>query len=376
MKLPLTSPDINTPAFLVDRAIVQRNCDAMRNKARRSNVAFRPHVKTHKTIEVARMQVGNSSGPITVSTLAEAEFFAQHGFDDITYAVPISPAKFHRAAALARQIKRLNLLLDNAETLQALQEFHAADGTVFDVFLKVDSGYHRAGVDPDSPESVRLAVDLANSKAVRFLGLLTHAGHSYNSKNQEEIRKVATQEKESLTRLRGKISQPGAANLLRSIGSTPTTSVVEELAETDEVRPGNYVFYDAFQSRIGACMLVQCAVSVLATVIGNYPHHGHLLVDAGALALSKDPGPDHIDRECGFGVVCDLSLKCLPMKLMGLSQEHGKIQAERSVLQHYPVGARLRIIPNHSCLTAAMYDSYQVVEEGCINGQWKPVRGW
>ena len=206
--------------------------------------------------------------------------------------------------------------------------------------------------------------------------MLTHAGHSYNSKNPEEIRKVASQEKESLTRLLARIPQLGAANLLRSIGSTPTASVVEEFADTDEVRPGNYVFYDVFQARIGACTLSQCAVSVLATVIGNYPHHGHLLVDAGALALSKDPGPDHMERECGFGVVCDLNLKCLPMKLIGLSQEHGKIQAAPSVLQHYPVGTRLRIMPNHSCLTAAMYDSYQVVEEGCVTGQWKPARGW
>ncbi len=322
------------------------------------------------------MQVGDASGPITVSTLAEAEFFAQHGFDDITYAVPISPAKFDRAAALSRRIQRLNLLLDNAETLQALQGFHAAHGFVFDVFLKVDSGYHRAGVDPDSPESVRLAVDLATSPSVRFRGLLTHAGHSYNSKNPEEIRKTASQEKESLTRLRARIPHPGAPKLVRSIGSTPTTSVVDEFTDTDEVRPGNYVFYDVFQARIGACTLSQCAVSVLATVIGNYPHHGHLLVDAGALALSKDPGPDHIDRECGFGIVCDLNLKSLPMKLIGLSQEHGKIQAEPSVLQHYPVGTRLRIMPNHSCLTAAMYDSYQVLEEGCVCGQWKPVRGW
>src|SRR5947208_2409176 len=287
----------------------------MRNKAQRSQVVFRPHVKTHKTIEVARMQVGNSSGPITVSTLAEAEFFAQHGFDDITYAVPISPAKFDRAAALARQINRLNLLLDNHATFQELQGFHAAQGTVFDVFLKVDSGYHRAGVDPDAPESVRLAVAVANSSAMRFHGLLTHAGHSYNSRNPEEIRKVASQETESLTRLRGRIAEQGVDKLIRSIGSTPTTSIVETFTDADEVRPGNYVFYDAFQARIGACTLSQCAVSVLATVIGSYPQHGHLLVDAGALALSKDPGPDHVDRECGFGVACDLDLNRLPMKL-------------------------------------------------------------
>ena len=185
-----------------------------------------------------------------------------------------------------------------------------------------------AGVDPDAPESVRLAVAVANSSAMRFHGLLTHAGHSYNSRNPEEIRKVASQETESLTRLRGRIAEQGVDKLIRSIGSTPTTSIVETFTDADEVRPGNYVFYDAFQARIGACTLSQCAVSVLATVIGSYPQHGHLLVDAGALALSKDPGPDHIDRECGFGVVCDVELSPVSAKLTVLSQEHGKIQAE------------------------------------------------
>src|SRR5436853_7554735 len=134
MKLSFNSPEITTPAFLVDQAIVQQNCETMREKARRSKVAFRPHVKTHKTIEIARMQAGDSTGPITVSTLAEAESFAGHGFDDITYAVPISPGKLDRAAALARRIKRLNLLLDNFLTLHALQDFQTAQGIIFDVF--------------------------------------------------------------------------------------------------------------------------------------------------------------------------------------------------------------------------------------------------
>jgi D-serine deaminase-like pyridoxal phosphate-dependent protein len=376
MSLAFSSPEITTPAFLVDHAIVRQNCDAMRAKARRSKVVFRPHVKTHKTIEIARLQAGDSAGPITVSTLAEAEFFARHGFDDITYAVPVSPTKLERAAKLARQIRRLNLLLDNFQTLQALQDFHAAQGVVFDVFLKVDCGYHRAGVDPDSPESVRLAVTMANSKQVRLHGLLTHAGHSYNSRNPDEIRQVATQETASLTRFRARITQQRLDTLVRSIGSTPTTSIVEEFTDTDEVRPGNYVFYDAFQARIGVCTLSQCAVSVLATVIGSYPQHRHLLVDAGALALSKDPGPDHVDRECGFGVICDLALNRLPMKLIVLSQEHGKIEAEPEILARYPVGTRLRILPNHSCLTAAMYENYHVINEGQISERWQPVRGW
>src|SRR4051794_26132508 len=140
---------LSTPAFLVDRSIVEQNCARMRAKANSSAVAFRPHVKTHKTIEIGRMQHGGAIGPITLSTMAEAEFFADSGFGDITYAVPIAPEKLPRAAALAARIERLNILVDSHAALRAVEEFHAAYGTVFDVFLKVDCGYHRAGVDPN-----------------------------------------------------------------------------------------------------------------------------------------------------------------------------------------------------------------------------------
>src|SRR5881394_3923124 len=169
--------NIATPAFLVDRSIVAGNCARMRERARASGVAFRPHAKTHKTVEIARMQHGGGIGPITVSTMAEAEFFAEAGFRDITYAVPIAPEKLPRAAALATRIERLNILLDSFDALQAVERA----GTVFDAFLKVDCGYHRAGVDPNDPDSVRLATAMAQSPAVHFQGLLTHAGHSYHA---------------------------------------------------------------------------------------------------------------------------------------------------------------------------------------------------
>src|SRR5258708_4494530 len=220
----LTSSELTTPAFLIDRAAVEKNCDAMREKARRSGVGLRPHVKTHKTLEIARMQVGAASGPITVSTLAEAEFFAAHGFTDITYAVPISPDKLPRAAALAARIHRLNLLLDSFSAVAAFEEFHRAHGHTFDVFLKVDCGYHRAGVDPSAPESFRLAAALAGSKAVRFRGLLTHAGHSYHTSSVDEIRKIAQEEAATLTRFRGDVSKQVKAEVVRSVGSTPTAS--------------------------------------------------------------------------------------------------------------------------------------------------------
>ena len=364
--------EITTPAFLVDRAIVARNCDRMRAKARQSGVAFRPHVKTHKTAEIARMQHGGAQGPITVSTLAEAEFFADDGFRDITYAVPIAPEKVERAADLAEQIDHLNLLIDSEAALQAVEEVAASRGVLLGVFLKVDCGYHRAGVDPENPDSVRLALRIGRSEVVRFAGLLTHAGHSYNARDREEIRRVAAEESASLTRFRALLATEGFGEVVRSIGSTPTTAVVERFAECDEVRPGNYVFFDAFQSTLGTCSPEDVAVSVLTTVVGSYPERDTIVVDAGALALSKDGGPEHLDPRFGYGIVCDLALDPQPMRLTALSQEHGKIECR----SHVPVGTRLRIIPNHSCLTAAMYDAYYVVDQGKIAGEWAPVRGW
>src|SRR5437588_4458742 len=162
MSVSINNPEITTPAFLVERGIVQRNSDAMREKARQSGVPFRPHMKSHKTLEVARMQFGGETGPVTVSTLAEAEFFAAHGFDDITYAVPISPDKLERTAALAPTIKRLNVLIDSFEALHALEEFHRQGKKIFNGFRKIGCGYHRAGVDPELPESLHLATALAN----------------------------------------------------------------------------------------------------------------------------------------------------------------------------------------------------------------------
>lgn len=362
--------NVTTPAFLVDRSVVQRNCSQMLEKARRSGVHFRPHVKTHKVAEVGKMQHGGAVGPITVSTLAEAEQFAAAGFDDITYGMPIAPEKLERAAAIASRIRRFNILLDSEETLRAVESFRDSHDLVFDAFLKVDCGYHRAGIDPDSAAGLGLANRMITSTAIRFGGLLTHAGHSYHARNVDEIRAVGHEETAALTRLRNRIE--GAAKLVRSIGSTPTASVVSTFEDCDEVRPGNYVFYDAFQATIGSCALRDCAVSVLTTVVGSYPERGAMIVDAGALALSKDSGPDHIEPHFGYGVVCDEELRPLPMRLVALSQEHGKIATSAVVSP----GTRLRIIPNHSCLTAAMFDRYHVVEGRTIVDEWQPVRGW
>lgn len=364
---------IATPALAVDVDVFRRNCDRMRQKAAASAVSFRPHVKTHKTIEGAHLQHGGSVGPITVSTLAEAEFFATGGFDDITYAVPIDHGKLARAAELLQKV-RLHLLVDTFEALEQVESFGRSHGIRFPVFLKVDSGGRRVGVDPDAAESVQLARRMARSESIEMAGLLTHAGHSYQAGGREEIVELAREEADVLTRFRAEL---GDLRMIRSIGSTPTASVVDRFPDTDEVRPGNYVFYDAFQTTLGSCTLDDCAASVLVTVISSHPEANKLIVDGGALAFSKDVGSAHLQPDFGYGIVCNTALRPLPLRFTAMSQEHGQIVGRKRIeFQAHPIGSKLRIVPNHSCLTAAMFERYWILRGTEVIDQWAPVRGW
>ena len=368
-----TLSTIPTPAFVVDREIAKANCDRMRAKALVAGVIFRPHVKTHKTIEGAILQHGDSDGPITVSPLAEAEFFAQNGFDDITWAVPIAPSKLERCLAVAKKA-RLILLVDHPAAVVALAEFAESNRVDLDVMLKVDCGYHRAGVDPDARESIELALAIAHAPRLRLRGLLTHAGHSYRAMNADEIVRIAGEERGAVQRLAASLEDEGISALVRSVGSTPTMSVAP-IEGVDEIRPGNYIFYDAFQAAIGSCRFADCAAFVVTTVIGVSESRGELLVDAGALALSKDRGPVHLDPDFGYGVVCNIDGMPLPARLVSLSQEHGVVRwNERS--SRMKIGERFRVVPNHACLTAALFDRYHVLDGGEIDAEWRPCRGW
>jgi len=378
---------LTTPCALVDRARVERNTSRMSERMRALGVRMRPHVKTHKCVEAARLQVRGHFGGITVSTLAEAAFFAAAGFRDITYAFPLAIPAIARAAAVARAVEHLHVLVDQDVVVTALEAYaaeHAAaaanpHAARFSVFLKLDCGYHRAGVDPASPDAVRLAERLARSPAIDFRGVLAHAGHSYDCRDADAIRTVARSERDVTVAFAERLRRRGIAAPEVSIGSTPTMSLATDLAGVTEVRPGNYVFYDAFQAAIGSCTLEDAAFSVLTTIVGQYPEQNKLIVDAGALALSKDPGATHVDPDCGFGVVftADGSRQLQELHVASLSQEHGQVHGSRPLrFGDYPVGSRLRIVPNHSCLAAALYDRYHVVDAGRVIQEWRPTHGW
>jgi len=336
-------------------------------------VALRPHVKTHKTVEIARLQIPESAAGITVSTLAEARFYQNAGFDDITYAFPITPNKMAEAAELTLGMKSFHLLLDQEATATALEAFGRDNNVCFPVFLKVDCGYHRAGVDPSAPESVQLAGKMQASKHIQFKGILTHAGHSYHCRNREEIIAVAGQERDVMVKFSEGLKQHGIICDTISVGSTPTAVHSSGWQGVTEIRPGNYAFFDKFQADVGSCTLEEVAATVLTTVVAHYPQHNQILIDSGALALSKDPGAAHLDNNIVYGAVAGHPL----LKIFSISQEHGLITSEGPIVfNDIPVGSLLRIIPNHSCLTAALFPEYHVVDDNRIVDQWRPMRGW
>ncbi len=364
---------------MVELARLEANCRRMAARADRLGVRLRPHVKTHKTVEAARLQLAGRDAAITVSTLAEAKFFAAAGFDDLTYAVPIAPQRLPEAVQLAERVRRLTLLVDHEATMEAATACAAARGLRLSVMLEVDCGAHRSGVDPAHPASVSLARRLARSPHLDFRGVLTHAGHAYACRTPVELAEVAAQERDGTCAFAQRLRQAGIEVPEVSAGSTPTLCAVDHLAGVTEARPGNYAFFDASQAAIGSCSLAECAFTVLATVIGCYPDRRTLVVDAGALALSRDPGPTHVEPSCGYGVLCTVR-ECQPiagLTLASLTQEHGTVIAgQPAVAAAHPPGSRLRIIPNHSCLAAACFDTYHAVVGRQVVDVWRPCRGW
>ena len=368
---------IKTPALLLDIQRVRDNAERISNLAKRNGVRLRPHVKTHKCVEVAKIQTDGHDGAVTVSTLAEARAFGSSGFSDITYAVPIERGKFDDAIDILRGGVKLNLLTADAETSRALDDAAGQAGVTFDVFVKIDCGYHRVGVEPHTKEAIEIPRMIADSRNLNFAGILTHAGHSYNAKSRDEIAAIARHERDVMIEHAERLRAAGIEVPTVSIGSTPSITHVDHLEGIDEIRPGNYIFFDAFQATLGSCGFEDTALTVLTAVTHKDHTRRRLVVDAGAIALSKDRGPVELDPSCGYGRVLDLEGRETGLRVASLSQEHGQIEAgEIGTFDSLRVGDRLRILANHSCLTAAQHSHFNVIENGEVVDRWEIRRGW
>ena len=369
-----------TPRARVDLDVLERNAERMSRIAARHGVRLRPHVKTHKCVEAARIQTRAEFGGITVSTLAEAEAFAAGGFRDITYAIPFPVGAVERAveraARVAERVDALTILVDHADTVRLLDESARERDVRFTVLIELDCGDHRSGVDPDRRDGLDLARAIAESPGLDLEGVLTHAGHAYAGRGPAEIRRVAGQERDVAVAFAERLRSEGHEVRTVSVGSTPTAVRVDHLEGVTEIRPGNYLFFDAFQAAIGSCRLEDVAFSVVATVVGSYPARQEAVVNAGALALSKDPGPTHVDPDCGFGVVVSGAdgMPLEDVRVASVTQEHGVLRGPGA--GRLEVGSTVRILPNHACLAAAGFGRLEVVRDGGVVDEWEPVRGW
>lgn len=342
---------ITTPTLVIDRRRAERNIRRMVEKATRSGVTLRPHFKTHQSKEVGRWFRRAGVTKITVSSLTMAEFFAADGWDDITIAFPVNLLEADRMNDLAARV-RLGLLADHPTALEALDRL--AQHPV-SVWIKVDTGYHRSGILwTDSHTLEDIARRAAAAKQLSFAGFLTHAGHSYHLHGREEHARLFSETVERLQAARNCLPEDLRQKCMLSHGDTPTCSAVETFGGVDEVRPGNFVFYDVQQLMLGSCAEEEIAAAAVCPVVGVYPERHEAVIYGGAVHLSKQAEAlADGTRMYGFAVSWDgdgwgaIDPGCY---LREVSQEHGIVRFPGMV----PVkpGDLLAVLPVHSCLTA------------------------
>lgn len=370
-----------TPCLLLDEARMTRNIDRLAAQAARLGVALRPHLKTAKSVDVARRLLTAGTGPATVSTLAEAEVFAAAGVRDILYAVGLAPQKLDRILALRRGGCDLSVLLDSAEQAEAVVAASRSAGNPIPALIEIDSDRHRGGLRSDDPALVEIGRRLHEGGAA-LRGVMTHAGESYNAVGEDAQAAFAEMERSAAVAAAEALRAAGLPCPVVSVGSTPTAHAARDLTGVTEMRAGVYVFFDLVQAGIGVCRAEDIALSVLATVIGHQAARGWVLIDAGWMALSRDRGTAGQAVDQGYGVVCDEAGRILPdLIVTQANQEHG-IVARRpgstAPMPDLPVGTRLRILPNHACATAAQHGAYHVLPAlpGAPLAEWPRFGGW
>lgn len=378
----LATASVETPFLALDPVRMDRNIARLERRMRELGVGLRPHVKTGKSIDIARRMFQAGTGPITVSTLREAEAFADAGFRDIVYAVGIAPQKLDRVAALSRRGVDMCVILDSREQqASAVAAMSRQIDARMPALIEIDCDGHRGGLIPDDPAIVEVARTLEGGGA-ELRGVLVHSGESYYCRTPETLAAAAENER---------VAAVAAAELLRaagfecpvvSVGSTPTAHFAHSLDGVTEVRAGVYVFFDLVMMGVGVCTIDDIAISVVATVIGHRPEKGWLITDAGWMAMSRDRGTASQAVDQGYGLVASMHGELYEDVIMTeVSQEHGTLTMRSGsgrALPDLPIGTRVRIFPNHGCATAAQHDYYMVTDASgdAVTSIWPRIRGW
>ena len=372
--------DVETPALVLNVPVMDANIARMRRRLASLGVAFRPHLKTAKSIDVARRMFDGAPGAATVSTLKEAEYFAGHGFTDLLYAVGITPGKLAHVANLRARGTDLKIILDNTAAAQAVATHAQANDAPLPTLIEIDCDGHRSGVRHESDELITIARILHDAGCLA--GVMTHAGASYDCRSVDAIRASAEQERSRTVGAADRLRSAGLPCAIVSVGSSPTATYAERLDGVTEVRAGVFVFFDLVMAGIGVCRVEDIALSVLTTVIGHQREKGWVISDAGWMAMSRDRGTEKQAVDQGYGLVCDAAGRAIDGLIMrGANQEHGIIahrSGDPAATPMLPLGTRLRILPNHACATGAQHDRYLAVQgaSGAISSIWPRFSGW
>ena len=380
--MPPTEPNsllaLETPRLLLDLDRFERNCAAMRARCATLAVALRAHLKTAKSVDVARIAT-NASG-ITVSTLKEAEHFARAGYRDILHAAGIVPGKLAHAARIMRETGAdLILVTDAPDVVTAAASFAAGQDITLSFLIEIDCGEHRGGLPAGDAGIVALARAIAAAPKLRLRGVMTHAGHSYDTNDPAKVVPIAAAERDAAVGAARAIRTAGLPCDIVSIGSTPTVLHADHLRGVTEVRAGIYMLWDLAQLSRNMCGIDDIAVSVLAAVIGHNRAGRAIILDAGALALSKDVGANRHLPDAGYGYLCDARTLARLGRLAvnGVHQEHGSVNVDDDAwFTRLPVGSLVRILPNHACITCAGYEAFDAVRGEAVVARFPRVNGW
>jgi D-serine deaminase-like pyridoxal phosphate-dependent protein len=353
--------DLPTPAVLIEQSRVERNLDRMQAAARARGLRLRPHAKTHKSVTLARLQIGRGAVGICCAKLGEAELFADAGIEDIRVPYPLNPANAERVLALLDRT-HLSFIVDHLDVARGWSRAIHGAGRTVDVLVKVDVGFHRCGIDPDAAGAKEFVVRVADMPGLRFRGLLSHAGHGYGATSEAEVEAVAATEARLLRDLAALVGGDGVLVEEISVGATPTARYSLRQQGITELRPGNYIYYDRTQVGLGAAAWSDCALTVLARVVSR-PAADRIVLDCGSKTLTNDLARA-FGSAPGYGAVLqslDADTPDEGLLVERLSEEHAVVKALGGESPLQP-GDLVRVVPNHSCVVSNLMDAVWVVD--------------
>jgi D-serine deaminase-like pyridoxal phosphate-dependent protein len=350
--------DIPTPAVLIESSKLARNIARMQKAVSERGIRLRPHAKTHKSPVVARMQLAGGAAGICCAKLGEAEVFADAGVTDIRLPYPLNPVNADRVFALANRVT-LSFIVDDQAVARAWSAIAAQRARTLNVLVKVDVGFHRCGIDPNDRRAGAIVADVASLPGLRFLGLLSHAGHGYGATSDADAEAIAADEARILRDVATAARVPCAE---LSVGATPTARFSWNQPGITEMRPGNYAYFDRTQVGLGAATWDDCALTVLARVVSR-PAPDRVILDSGSKTLTNDLARGFAPMP-GYGAVfTDLHTSTPDERLTveRLSEEHATVHAGPDAPE-LPAGTLVRIVPNHSCVVSNLVDAVWMVD--------------